>query len=227
MVKEESKLYYLSQAELLQDLSPQEMVQVGALGRLEKVPRGKLLLSPGERGSFFILKQGRVQLYRLSPEGRRIVLANVGEGDCFGEISLFGQGIYEAFAETAEESLVCTFPPEAMAALLERYPKVARRLLEVMGRRLAESEQRLEELAFKSVPARLAALLLRLPRDQKGEITGFAHSDLAEIVGAHRETVTTVLNQFEAAGWLRSGRKSLTITDEAALKRLSEGVPSQ
>lgn len=218
-VGEESKRYYLSQAKLLRDLSAEQMSHVERLGKLEVVPRGKLLYTPGERGAFFILKRGRVQLYRLSPEGRRLLLANLGEGDCFGEMTLFGQGTYDAFAEASQESLVCTFSPEAMEALLERYPKVAQRLLEVMGKRLAEVEGRLEEIAFKSVPSRLSNLLLGLPRNAQGEIVGFSHEQLSEIIGAYRETVTQVLGEFESQGLIKVGRLRIQLLDEARLKR--------
>lgn len=218
---EQGKRYYLSQAEIFRDLSPLEMSQIEGLGNLASVPRGKLLCSPGDRGAFFVLKRGRVQLYRLSAEGRRIVLANMGEGNCFGEMSLSAQGVYDAFAEAIEESLVCSFSPEAIGSLLERYPKVARRLLEIMGKRLAEVEQRLEQMAFQSVPARLANLLLQLPRSPQGEIIGFSQDAIAEIIGAYRETVNQVLAEFESQGLVRVGRLRIQLLDEARLKSLA------
>lgn len=219
VLREDSKRHYLSQAELLRDLSAEQMSQVERLGQLAVVPRGKLLYSPGERGAFFILKRGWVQLYRLSPEGRRLLLANLGEGDCFGEMTLFGPGTYDGFAEAAEESLICTFSPEAIGTLIERYPKVAQRLLQVLGKRLAEVEGRLEELAFKSVPSRLANLLLGLPRNPQGEVVGVSHEQLSEIIGAYRETVTQVLGELESQGLIKVGRLRIQLLDEARLKR--------
>lgn len=218
------KRYYLSQAEIFRQVLPHQMEEIEHSTRMFSCPKGTLLYSPEDQGEvFFVLKRGRVQLYRLSPQGRKIVLADLRGGACFGELALAGVKRYDSFAEAIEESLLCSLHRQDMMGLLVRYPQVGLNLLESVAGRLAETEQRLEELAFKGVAARLSALLLRLPRSAGGEISGFAHSDLADIVGAHRETVTVVLNQFEAAGWLRSGRKSLTITDEAGLRRLSEG----
>ncbi len=89
-----------------------------------------------------------------------------------------------------------------------------------MSRRLAESEARLEDLAYRSVPARLASVLLRLGQD--GVVEGITHEELGDMVGAYRETVTKTLNEFQAAGYLKLSRRKVQILDRDGLSALLE-----
>jgi CRP-like cAMP-binding protein len=107
--------------------------------------------------------------------------------------------------------------------LILNKPQVALRILEITGRRLREAEERLENMAFKGIPARLASMLLRLAEEQgSNEITGFTHQDLAESVGTYRETATQVLNDLKAAGYIDIGRKRITILDPEGLATVAE-----
>jgi CRP-like cAMP-binding protein len=94
----------------------------------------------------------------------------------------------------------------------------------VTGRRLRDAEERLENMAFKGIPARLASILIRLSEEQNShEITGFTHQDLAESVGTYRETATQVLNDLKASGCIEIGRKRITILDIDALGAIAAG----
>ncbi len=107
--------------------------------------------------------------------------------------------------------------------LLDTHPRVALRLVAVLAARLAEAEARLETLAFKTVAARLAATLLQLAGDAGREITGITHQDIAEMVGAYRETTTRILNEFRGKGLIELHRLRITIRDRAGLIALAEG----
>jgi CRP-like cAMP-binding protein len=102
-------------------------------------------------------------------------------------------------------------------------PKVALRIFEELGSRLKETESRLEEIAFKGIPARLASYLLQLSDEQGSDtITGMTHQDLGEQIGTYRETTTQTLNTFKADGLIDIGRKRITILDRAGLERVAE-----
>ena len=90
-----------------------------------------------------------------------------------------------------------------------------------MANRLSEAEARLEDMAFKSIPARLAALLLRLQEEHGQEISGYTHQDLAEAVGTYRETTTQILNEFKAQGLISIGRKRITVLNASGLAETS------
>jgi len=106
--------------------------------------------------------------------------------------------------------------------LLVTRPKVALRVFEALGSRLKETESRLEGIAFRGIPARLASLLLQLA-DAQGDdtITGMTHQDLGEQIGTYRETTTQTLNAFKAEGLIEIGRKRITILDREGLERMA------
>jgi CRP/FNR family transcriptional regulator len=107
--------------------------------------------------------------------------------------------------------------------LLITKPKVALRIFEVLGRRLRRAETRLEEIARKGIPARLASLLLQLAEDADSDtIKGYTHQDLGEQIGTYRETTTQTLNNFKADGLIEIGRKRITILDREGLERIAE-----
>jgi CRP-like cAMP-binding protein len=104
--------------------------------------------------------------------------------------------------------------------LLLSKPQVALRFLELLATRLSDVETRLETVAFKGVPARLATELLRLAGDG-GRIDGMSHQDLADAVGAYRETVTRILNDFKRDGLIEMDRLCVEVKDAQGLQDLA------
>ncbi len=186
--------------------------------------RGKVFYTPGETGEvLFVLKQGRVNLFRINPDGKKLVLASVDPGTVFGEMSLVGQGMHDTFAEASEECTLCVMSRSDVEHLLVNKPQVALRFLELLANRLSDVESRLETVAFKSVPARLAMEILRLAEGTPdGRVDGVSHQDLADAVGSYRETVTRILNEFKRDGLIELDRLSIGIKDAPGLKALAE-----
>lgn len=221
----DTKLQALSNIEVFRDLSEREMLEIERAVTMSTCEAGRVFYAPEDTGEvLFLLKKGRVQLYRLSPEGKKLVVAVLGEGAIFGEMSLIGQGMHNTFAEAIEDCLLCVMSRADLERLILDKPQVALRLLEVMAARLKELEAKLEELAFKSIPARLASLLLKLARQQDGHLVveGYTHQDLAEMLGTYRETTTQTLNEFKQRGWVDIGRKHIEILDREALEAQAE-----
>lgn len=219
----QEKINYLSSIEIFRDLSLTELKEMDRQFTMTTCESGNIFYMPEETGEvLFLLKRGRVQLYRLSPEGKKIVVATLGPGAIFGEMSLVGQGMYNTFAEAADECILCVMSRPDVERLVREKPQVALRIVEALGNRLVETERQLEEIAFKSIPARLAGLLLRLADEQGGnEVTGYTHQDFAEMLGTYRETITQTLNEFKTTGLVQIGRKKVKLVDEAGLQRLS------
>lgn len=216
------KIGYLRKNELFRDLSWLEMQVLDRITAMMTCPPGRIFYTPGETGEvLFLLKKGRVQIYRLSPEGKKLVIAALEEGTLFGEMALVGQGMYNTFAEAVEPCTLCAMSRRDVEMLIARFPKVGLRLLEIMGQRLTEVEQRLEGLAFKTIPAQLAALLLQLARDN--QVDGYTHEQLAEMIGTYRETVTQTLDDFKAQGLIEVGRKQIKIRNSQGLRAVVEG----
>ena len=185
----ETKLQALSEIEIFQDLTQQEMENMDRTTTMSTCEAGRVFYGPDETTEvLFLLKKGRVQLYRLSPEGKKLVVTTLGPGAIFGEMSIIGQGMHNTFAESIEECTLCVMSPHDVEHLLTTKPKVAFRIMEVIARRLKDAEARLEELAFKSIPSRLASLLLKLATNNPDPmlVEGYTHQDFAEMVGTYR-----------------------------------------
>jgi CRP-like cAMP-binding protein len=214
------KIGYLRQNELFRDLGEPEMQELDRITAMTTCEPGRIFCAPGETGEvLFLLKKGRVQIYRLSPEGKKLVIAILEEGTLFGEMALVGQGMYNTFAEAVEPCTLCAMSRREVEMLIARFPKVGLRLLEIVGRRLTEAERRLEGLAFKSIPAQLAGLLLQLARNNVVE--GHTHQELAERIGTYRETVTQTLDEFKAQGLIQVQRKQIEIQDAERLHEIA------
>jgi CRP-like cAMP-binding protein len=92
-----------------------------------------------------------------------------------------------------------------------------------MAARLQATERKLEDIAFKGIPARLAGLLLELASEisDGNEVVGLTHQDLAERIGTYRETTTQVLNNFKVQGWIKINRKHIQLLNTEALLSLT------
>ena len=218
-----AKVDYLSDTDIFRDLSSQELEEIDRMTTMSTCRRGKVFYTPGETGEvLFILKRGRVNLYRINVDGKKLVTAAIGAGTVFGEMSLLGQGMHDTFAEAAEECTLCVMSRSDVEHLLLSKPRVGLRFMEMMASRLRDVEARMETVAFKSVPARLAASLLDLAEGADHRIVGVSHQDLADLVGTYRETVTRILNEFRNEGYISLGRLNVSLLVPDALEEIAE-----
>lgn len=219
------KIGYLRMVDIFRDLTEAEIKDIDRVTTMNNYHKGKILYMPEDKSEvLFLLKEGRVQLYRISPDGKKLVIATIGPGAIFGEMSLIGQGMHNSFAETVEDCVLCVMNRSEVERVLLTKPKVALRIFEVLGRRLRDAEMRLEEIAFKSIPSRLASLLLQLAAEQGNDsVAGLTHQDLGEQIGTYRETTTQTLNAFKSQGLIQIGRKLIAILDHEGLQRLADG----
>jgi CRP/FNR family transcriptional regulator, cyclic AMP receptor protein len=221
----EDKLDHLSDLDLFRDLSERDMAELDRVTTITTVPRGRVFYEPEDVSQvLFLIREGRVQIYRISPEGKKLVIATLGPGALFGEMALLGQQMHNAFAEALDDCQIFVMSRADLERLILNKPSVGRRVLETTGRRLRDAEKRLEDMAFKGIPARLASLLLRMAAEQgSDEVVGLTHQDLAETIGTYRETATQVLNDMKADGLIEIGRKRIKILDRARLEALAQG----
>jgi CRP/FNR family cyclic AMP-dependent transcriptional regulator len=206
--------------DLFGGLSPEELREVERVTSTRSFSRGQVIYTPGETGeALFLLREGAVQIYRMSPEGRKLVIAHLLPFSFFGEMSCIGQGMYDTFAEVTEDSTIVTMNCEVLNRLLINKPEIARRILESFGRRVLEAERQLEDTVFKGIQARVAALLLR---ESNGDaVDGLTHQDIAERLGVYRETATNALNELKSARLISIGRKHISILDRERLARIA------
>jgi CRP/FNR family transcriptional regulator, cyclic AMP receptor protein len=211
----------LREVDIFCDLSPEEMNAIAQAAPMRTYAAGELLYSPHKPvETLFILKQGRVRIFRVSADGRALTTAILTPGTIFGEMVVLGQRMYENFAEALEESVVCVMSRADVHRLLLSDARIALRITEILGARLTEMERRLSETVFKSVAQRIAGTLVtlagagRLPGARKrSPQVALTHEQLAALVGTSRETATKVLGEFASRGLVRLGRGRITLTD--------------
>ena len=207
---------------IFQGMTPEELREVERVTTTRAFRRGAVLYTPGETGeALFLLREGAVQIYRMSPEGRKLVIAHLLPHSFFGEMTCIGQGMYDTFAEVTEDSTIVTMNCAVLNRLLVSKPEIARRILEAFGRRVLAAERQLEDTVFKGIPARVAALLLRSAEGDS--VDGLTHQDIAERLGVYRETATNALNELKAADVISIGRKHISILDRERLARIAGG----
>jgi len=221
------KQQYLSSVEIFQDLAPEEMKQLNRMTSMVTSAPGRIFYNPAEPAEvLFILKKGEVAISRISPDGKKLILTTLGAGTIFGEMAVIGQRMHETFAEALTECVICIMSRRDVEELLLADPRIAVRLVKVLGERLSQSEARLEEMAFKAVPARLAATLIRqaVASDWRGRrvVRGLTHEQLAEMIGTYRETVTMILGRFRTDGLIEIGRRRIILLNPDGLQTIAE-----
>lgn len=219
------KITYLSNIQVFRDLSPNELAEMDRQLTMSTCESGKIFYMPNDSGEvLFLLKKGRVQLYRIAPNGKKLVVATLGPGSIFGEMMLVGQGMHNTFAEAVNDCVLCVMSRSDVERLMREKPDVAFRFVQALGSRLTELETRLEDIAFKSIPSRLAALIIELDQQQgaTGLVKGYTHQDFSEVLGTYRETVTQTLNEFKADGLIDTGRKQLRLINYDGLQALAD-----
>jgi CRP-like cAMP-binding protein len=223
----DDRLALLSKIDILADLSEAEMHAIVEAAPARTFAAGELLCTPHRPvEALFLLKRGRIRVFRISADGRALTTAIVTPGTMFGEMALLGQRMYDNYAEAFDEAFTCVMDRADVHRLLLSDPRIAARIVEILGRRLVEMERRLSDTVFNSVPQRIAATLCTLATGaatpDPGSLTGprqvaLTHEQIAALVGTSRETATKALGEFAAQGLLRLGRGKITIVDPARL----------
>ncbi|MEP6695825.1 MAG: Crp/Fnr family transcriptional regulator [Pseudonocardiales bacterium] len=191
--------------------------------------RGDTVFTEGEQGdSLYIVVAGKVKMGRHAPDGRENMLAIMGPSDMFGELSIFDPGPRTATATAVTDGRVARLRQDSLRRWMHERPQIADQLLRVLARRLRRTNDTLADLIFTDVPGRVAKALLEMGQrfgspEPGGGPTRVTHDltqeELAQLVGASRETVNKALADFAGRGWLRLEGKSVVLLDEQRLAR--------
>ena len=217
----------LARAGIFQGVDQEASEALGDQFEIIDAPRGSILFNEGDPGdSLYIVLSGKVKLGRRSSDGRENLVAVMGPSDQFGELSLFDPGPRTATAVAVTDARVAVLPKEALVKWVAERPQIALQLMRVIARRLRRTNTMLADLIFVDVPGRVAKQLLQLAQ-RFGSVEGgqlrvthdLTQEELAQLVGASRETVNKALADFASRGWLRLEGKSVVILDRERLSR--------
>ena len=181
--------------------------------------KGQLIFIEESQGrSFFVITKGSVKVTRLSEDGREVILAMLGEGEFFGEMSLLDGEGRSANIVPIEDAEVLTLSRNDFLDCLEKYPKIAISLLEELAARLRKSDQQIESLSLSDSEQKIGITLVRLSEElgkiKFGNVTIDNlpyQQDIANMAGTSRETVSRTLKLFESKDLLKKEGRSLKI----------------
>ncbi len=222
------RLWCLAEVDIFCDLNAAEMDAMAQAAPMKTYARGELVYTPHQpMETLFILKQGRIRIFRVSPDGRALTTAILEPGTIFGEMVVVGQTMHDNFAEAMDDVVVCVMTKQDVHELLLGDARISARISETLGRRLGELEQKLSDAVFKSVPERIATTLLALAAGHtalalgRGAQVKLTHEQLAALAATSRETATKVLGEFADQGLVTLGRGRITVLKADALRALS------
>ncbi|MFC6153886.1 Crp/Fnr family transcriptional regulator [Nocardioides yefusunii] len=211
----------LRQAPLFSALDDEAATALSASMAESRLRRGDVLFHEGDSGDrLYIVLDGKVKLGRSAADGRENLLAVMGPGQMFGELSLFDPGPRSATVTAVTDASFASLTHDDLLRWLEGRPTVARSLLNQLASRLRKSNDVVADLVFSDVPGRVAKALLDLA-DRFGRSADdgvhvhhdLTQEELAQLVGASRETVNKALADFASRGWIRLEPRSVVIMD--------------
>lgn len=181
-----------------------------ALMTRREMVKGDVLFNEGDEGhALYVLVKGKIKMARTARDGRENLLGLLGVGDMVGELSVFDPGPRMSRAHAVEESIVYELPKEILDEWLDDHLEMSRHLMRALAQRIRRISNNMADLVFSDVPGRVAKAILdlghRFGRMERGHVTvrhGLTQEELAQLVGASRETVNKALADFASRGWI-------------------------
>jgi CRP-like cAMP-binding protein len=222
----------LDRAGLFRDLTADAAQAVMDKARHVQLEPGARLLNQGDPSNrLYLVRNGRIKVSRVSPEGRQTTLRFMGPGDLIGCAAVFRGIPYPATATAVSAALVLCWLKPDFIALMDRHPRLSRNALEAVSGRLEEFATRVEG-ATEPAPQRLASALLRLsPHRETGDVSadGFelaiTRQELAELTGATLFTISRILSDWDRKGLVSSLRQRVVIHDPVGLTTIAAKHP--
>jgi len=219
----------LARGYIFEALAPALRARLAAKGHMRHFKAGALIFREGAPGeSMMVIAKGAVRISTLAPNAREIVLAELSEGAVFGEISVLDGRARSADAHAATNCTLFTLDRRSLLAMIGDEPDLARSLIEVLCGRIRRSDERMMEIGFLPIPARLAIALLRASGGGAGSDgavrtrLSLSQTELANMIGSARENVNRSLRKWHGDGVVELKDGWIVIRDRAALSRLAQ-----
>lgn len=219
------KFWYLRRLNLFDEMSDEEVESLSHEFRMWTCDAKSSCLDQAT-DRVYLLKAGRIRLYQLTPDGHELTTAIVMPGEMFGIGSLLGNG-RATHAEALEQSVICEAAAHEFLSMLAGHRLLMAKVIMAMARQIFNLEETLESIAYKSVPMRLAELVISLlPEGEKTPdgiaLPPYPQEELGKMIGATREAVARSLAEWRELGLVTTGRR-VVITDADGIRRLAAG----
>jgi CRP/FNR family transcriptional regulator, cyclic AMP receptor protein len=223
----EKESSYLKQVSLFANLTDEDLHELMTAAKRRAFRSGEVIFHRDDPGQvLYMIKEGKVKICIISPDGQEISLAVFGKGECFGEFALL-DGLPRSADAIALEKVECyTLQRSDFQNAIMKNPKIAIQVLEALTKRLRNTDNMVEDLIFLDVYGRVAKKLLELA-DAHGVKTDdgvrievrLTQQELASMVGASRESVNKVMGYFTEKDFISTDKHRITLHRIADLKR--------
>ena len=217
---------WLGATSLFDGVKGQHLRDLSGIAMVVSCKRRAAIFSTGDPGNgFYLVKEGRVKVFMLSPDGKEQILHIVGPGESFGEVTVFAGQSFPAHAVALENSRLVFLPRDDFVMLVSANPALALNLLAALSQRLRQFAKMIDALSLKEVPGRLAAHLLYLNDKQAGGDRlrlELSKTQLASLLGTIPETLSRILSKLQRAGLIMIDGPDITIINRSGLVDLAE-----
>ncbi len=214
---------FLGSSQYFAELSPKELEAVAAAVFRRAVDKNETLFLEGEEAqAMYFIGEGRVKIYKTSPDGKEQILRIMHSGESFNEVPLFDGGPNPASATAMEPTVVLGMSKKDMSRVLREHPQVAINALRIMSSRLRQLVSLVEDLSLRQVTSRVAKILLDLEAEARQD-QPLTQQQMAALAGTAREMVSRSLRTLEAEGAIRQERRRITILDRERLRKVAWG----
>lgn len=221
---EENVVGLLRSVPLFAELDEADLESFSRVAVPRSYPEGTRVFHEGDQSdACYIIRSGTFRVTREHPDGRAITLATLSPGDIVGELAMLDGEVRSASVETlGGEGELLALPAGDVRSLLEHHPEITVKMVAALTRRLRAANERISRQSFMTVPSRVAGVLSQLVdeegADGKREVTiRMNQTDLAQLAGTSRESVSRFLADLERSGVVRAGRGQVTILEPAKL----------
>lgn len=227
MENEHEAIYFLKQVSIFAGLADEDMRALVGVARKRSFRSGEVIFHRDDPGLvLYAIKEGKVKISLISPDGQEISLVVFGKGECFGEFALL-DGLPRSADAIALEKVECyTIQRSDFHKAILKNPKIAIQVLDVLSRRLRSTDQMIEDLIFLDVYGRVAKKLLELSDTHGSKVDSgiridvrLTQQELASMVGASRESVNKVMGYFAEKHFISTDKHKITLHRIADLKR--------
>ena len=218
---------YFKQVSFFADLSEEEIQALSSATKRRTFRSGEVIFHRDDPGQvLYMIKEGKVKICIISPDGQEVSLTVFGKGEVFGEFALL-DGLPRSADAVALEKVECyTLQRSDFQNAILKNPKIAILVLEALSKRLRNTNNMVEDLIFLDVYGRVAKKLLELAdahgvKTEEGVVIDvrLTQQELASMVGASRESVNKVLGYFTDKNFISTDKHRITIHRIADLKR--------
>jgi len=222
------QLLIIRNNELFSQITDEEYEEMHLVHHFKETPRNQYIYFESHlQNALFFLKEGFVKLGYYDKDGNEVIKEIIGPGDVFGQLTLLPNNLEGEFAQAYKSDVsLCMFRVTEFEQLLQQHPDIALRFTRQLGQKMIRIENRMINLLHKTVPERLIYFFMHLTRQfpefMKNDVFEmpniFTHDDIARLIGSSRQSVTTLINEMENAGILKTVKNLLSIPDVKKLQ---------